>query len=343
MKILITTILSVVLTLGSIAALNRVTPKFGAFTNLATTDQISVFPTTYNANLTKTIEVGTTSVASITTLSNLVSVGTITTGTWNATALSVSKGGTGTTSPSAYMVMLGDAANGLTMASSTGTSGQFLTSNGAGAYPSWQSASVNQTLDYVWSGQHTFGTTSAPTTFQNATLRMTNANAAIGIGTSSPFMALSVATNTYIGGGLAVGAGISTSTVGNVQIAGFVGIGGTTTTNGLAILGGNVCNGCTLGTTTQAKIALTTTADALNQVTVTCPGKQIVIGGGYKMVAANQDELQSNKYIVWSNGPGAAGDTYLASEQSWTVGAKTVAAGGGEAGFLYAIAVCANP
>lgn len=348
MKLIATILISSLLTFGGLIGLRKFVennPKLGAFTQLVSTNQISNFPTTYNANLDKTIEVGTTSVASITTLSNLVSVGTITTGTWNATALSVSKGGTGTTSPSAYMVMLGDAANGLTMASSTGTSGQFFTSNGPGLYPSWQSASVNQTSDYVWSGQHTFGTTSAPTTFQNATVRMTNDSAALGIGTSTPFMALSVATNTFIGGGLAVGSGISTSTVGNVRIGSFLGVDGTTTTNGLAILGGNVCIGCVVATSTLAKVALTTTGDAIMSVTATCPGNQIVSGGGYRMIASNDtDDIRSNKYIISTNGPGVVGQySFTTRPNAWTVVAKTVSGGGGEAGTLYAIALCVNP
>jgi hypothetical protein len=37
-----------------------------------------------------------------------------------------------------------------------GTSGQFLTSNGAATAPSWQSASVDQTQAYTWTGLHTF-------------------------------------------------------------------------------------------------------------------------------------------------------------------------------------------
>src|SRR3990167_10738085 len=70
-------------------------------------DKISSLPTTLNANFnalnTGTLQVGTTSVASITTLSGLTSaaslatVGTITTGTWNASTLTVSYGGTGST------------------------------------------------------------------------------------------------------------------------------------------------------------------------------------------------------------------------------------------------------
>ena len=125
-------------------------PILGVFTEISTATNLADFPTTYNANLNKTIEVGTTSVASITTLANLATVGTLTSGALSTgfTVVPVSLGGTGTTSPSTYSVLLGNGSLGITIASSTGTTGQFLTSNGPGAYPSFQSASVNQTLDY---------------------------------------------------------------------------------------------------------------------------------------------------------------------------------------------------
>ena len=89
---------------------------------------------------------------STTTLPYLAGIGTITSGTWNATAISVSKGGTGTTSPSPYLVLLGDGQYGITHASTTGTTGQVFVSNGAGIYPSWQSGTVDQTLSYNWTG-----------------------------------------------------------------------------------------------------------------------------------------------------------------------------------------------
>src|SRR3990167_2332145 len=90
--------------------------KLGAFTEITSTNNINAFPTTYNANLAKTIEVGTTSVASITTLnnltnvpalisvgttsinsittlSNLSTVGTIISGTWTGSVIDVARQG----------------------------------------------------------------------------------------------------------------------------------------------------------------------------------------------------------------------------------------------------------
>jgi hypothetical protein len=120
----------------------------GAFTELAGTENLSDFPTTYNANLGKTIEIGTTSVASITTLGNLASVGTITSGTWQGTAIDVARQGTGTTSPSSNYVILGNGASGFKVVNTLGTSGQSLVSNGAGSAPSWQTVSFDESASF---------------------------------------------------------------------------------------------------------------------------------------------------------------------------------------------------
>lgn len=132
-------------------------------TTIQGSDTLSASRTTINNNFTALntgkIEISTTTLPLLTTTLALSSVGTITTGTWSGTAIAVAKGGTGTTSPSQWLVLLGNGAAGITHASSTGTSGQFLTSNGAGAYPTWQTSSVNQTDPYNWSGSHNFSST----------------------------------------------------------------------------------------------------------------------------------------------------------------------------------------
>ena len=139
-------------------------PIFGAFTEITTATNLADFPTTYNANLTKSIEVGTTSVASITTLaglttanaltsaSALATIGTITSGVWNGTVIGVAYNGTGTTSPTSNQVMLGNGSSGFKVVSGFGTSGQFLTSGGAATPPTWTTSAVNQTDSYNWTG-----------------------------------------------------------------------------------------------------------------------------------------------------------------------------------------------
>lgn len=97
--------------------------------------------------------------ASITTL------GTITTGTWNADTLTVAKGGTGSTSLIAYQLLAGNGTGAVTTFGN-GTSGYVLTSNGAGSLPSFQNVGVTLNNNNTWTGTNTFNATttfSAPT------------------------------------------------------------------------------------------------------------------------------------------------------------------------------------
>ena len=144
-------------------------------TTINASDKISSLPTTLNANFnalnTGTIQVGTTSVASITTLSGLTSaaslatIGTITTGTWNASTLTVSYGGTGSTTLAIGQVLLGSSTNALGVVRGFGTSGQFLTSNGVDVPPTWQTSAVDQAINYHWTGNHNFVGSSYFSTF----------------------------------------------------------------------------------------------------------------------------------------------------------------------------------
>lgn len=91
---------------------------------------------------------GTVAYTNVTTLSSLVSVGTITTGTWDATTVAVTAGGTGLESATAYAVLCGGTTSTAAFQSiaSVGTSGQVLTSNGAGALPTFQDAAAGGTV-----------------------------------------------------------------------------------------------------------------------------------------------------------------------------------------------------
>ena len=142
-------------------------PLLGAsFTTINTTDRIRDLPTTLNANFalinTGFIEMGTTSVDSITTLSNLatagslVTVGTITSGTWNAGTIATAYGGTGSASwPSTNSVLYASSTN-TVLSVPVGTEDQILTlvniGGSAGLVPQWQSGAIDQTLQYNWSG-----------------------------------------------------------------------------------------------------------------------------------------------------------------------------------------------
>jgi hypothetical protein len=76
--------------------------------------------------------------------SNITTLGTITGGIWNGTAITVGNGGTGlTTATTAYgVVCAGTTATGnFQVLNALGSSGQVLTSNGASALPTWQAVS----------------------------------------------------------------------------------------------------------------------------------------------------------------------------------------------------------
>ncbi len=71
---------------------------------------------------------------------NITTLGTITSGTWNANIIDVQRGGTGRYSVTSYAVVCGGTTDtgALQTVASLGTSGQVLTSNGAGTLPSFQ-------------------------------------------------------------------------------------------------------------------------------------------------------------------------------------------------------------
>jgi len=150
---------------------NRSETRLGStITTINATDLIKDSRATINTNFTNLnntkIENSTTSVAAITTLSNLVSIGTITTGVWNGTTLTVGFGGTGSTTLSSNQVLLGNGTTAIKTVVGYGTTGQFLTSNGGVAAPTWQTSAVDQAINYTWTGAHTFNTA---TTTLNAT------------------------------------------------------------------------------------------------------------------------------------------------------------------------------
>lgn len=242
-------------------------PNLGAtITTINASDLISNSRAVINTNFTNLntdkIEVSTTSVGNITELANLATVGTITSGTWNATAIAVNKGGSGTTSPSTYQVILGNGSNGFTVASGTGSSGQVFTSNGAGAYPSWQSSSIDQNANYNWTGLHDFAAT---TTMATTTLDH------LGVGTSSPseLVKAAIGGDLYITGGL--GIGTATTSDNNLVVTGLA------STSRLIVdslelksEAGTQCNANSYDTCTK---------------TTSCTNGKKTVGGGFSMSA----------------------------------------------------------
>lgn len=85
---------------------------------------------------------GTVAYTNVGTLSSLVSVGTITTGVWSATAIAATKGGTGLTSYATGDIVYASASNTLSKLTA-GTDGQILTL--ASGVPSWATSTAAST------------------------------------------------------------------------------------------------------------------------------------------------------------------------------------------------------
>ena len=124
MKYLIPIISSVLTTVVMFWGLT-VSPQFGStILSTQTSDTLETFRTNVNSSLTNLnstkIENSTTSVAAITTLSNLTTAGTLTSGTWNATKVGLLYGGTGTTTYFTGGLVFASSTSILSQASTTG-------------------------------------------------------------------------------------------------------------------------------------------------------------------------------------------------------------------------------
>lgn len=98
---------------------------------------------------------------------DIATVGTVTSGTWNGTAIGATYGGTGQTTATQGDILYSSASNTWSKLAA-GTSGQFLKTQGAGANPTWASVSPSFPLlsdasgtvsapDYSFSGATNYG------------------------------------------------------------------------------------------------------------------------------------------------------------------------------------------
>lgn len=104
--------------------------------------------TTFDGSAAKTISYNTLGASPLAGSSSLVTVGTVTSGTWNANTISVGYGGTGATSLTANSVLLGNGTSALQTVA-PGTSGNVLTSNGT-TWVSSPAASSGASVDQAY-------------------------------------------------------------------------------------------------------------------------------------------------------------------------------------------------
>lgn len=157
--------------LNIIAPVSSVSSTFGGATSITTiqgTDTLSSSRTVINNNFSSlnTNKVEVTDLAATTSLKNLAQVGTINTGTWNASTIQPAYGGTGSTTLSANQILLGNGTTQVGVVNGLGASGQFLTSQGPGLPPIFTTAAIDLTASYIWKGAHLFGNSSAASSSQ---------------------------------------------------------------------------------------------------------------------------------------------------------------------------------
>ena len=127
---------TVILTSGTTAA------SWNAAYSDNTVGVVSVSGTAGRITVTGTTAVTVDISATYVGQSTITTLGTITTGVWNGTAVDVAHGGTGAATFTAYSpIFAGTTATGPMQSISVGTAGQVLTSNGPGALASFQTSS----------------------------------------------------------------------------------------------------------------------------------------------------------------------------------------------------------
>ncbi len=178
----------------------------------------------------------------VTTLSSLATVGTISSGTWNGTAVDVPHGGTGVSSTTAYAVLCGGTTStgALQPVASVGSSGYVLTSNGASALPTFQAASsggITSVVRQVFTSSGTY----VPTVGMVQAYVECIGGGSGGAGSISPALS-----NVSVGGGGGAGgyaaSMLSAADIGASQTV-TIGAGGTSSSGGMGNPGGNTTFG----------------------------------------------------------------------------------------------------
>ncbi len=157
---------------NSTITVNGTSTALGSSVTITTTGTSNRISVSGGGGLTPTVDISATYVGQ----SSITTLGTIVTGTWNATPITVPYGGTGNTTFTAFSVICaGTTATGTFQnVSGLGTSGYVLTSAGAGALPVWAAPATNGTVTTVSvvTNQGVSGSVANPTTTPAITLTL---------------------------------------------------------------------------------------------------------------------------------------------------------------------------
>jgi len=142
---------------------NAITFAGGEVVTFSATNALT-FTTTGSTSITLPTS-GTLVNSAVATLSSLTSIGTIGTGVWQGTPVTVQYGGTGLATTTAYSVICaGTTATGIFQSlAALGATGTVLTSNGAGALPSFQAAAGSSQSTLIISTDFSVAARFAPT------------------------------------------------------------------------------------------------------------------------------------------------------------------------------------
>ena len=291
-----------------------------SITTIQGSDTLKASRTVINDNFTALnegkIEISTTTLPNITDLENLETVGTITSGIWNATPIDPLYGGTGTTTPTSNQVLLGDGSSGIKVVNGFGSSGQVLESQGDGLPPIWQSGTVDESLAYDWTGEHSW---SATTTFNGAVVGVSNFWGNGNDGASTTVANMSLDRDVYYTD-LTVNTGVTLNT------NGFrIFVSGTLNTVGTGKITSNGNNGGNGGTGSADVQGTAGTAGVIAYSTGTLPIPLVGKAGGVGQVAGNNGTDQAKALVSQDASAGGHGGdgTSNTGEIGGTAGSET--------------------
>jgi hypothetical protein len=207
---------------------------------------------------------------------NITTVGTVTSGTWNATTIAVNHGGTGQTSLTNHGVLVGAATSGITQLAA-GSAGQALLSGGASADPAYSTPTYPSASGSAGQLLRSDGTNNV---YSTSTYPNTNAINTLLYASSANVMSALATANSSI---LVTSAGGIPSLSGTLPFTLPVSTGGTGAVTLTGVLTGNGTSAVTASAVTQYALLVGGASNAIGSIADVAVNQVLVSGG----VAAN--------------------------------------------------------